>query len=56
MESLHVLKEVGRLWQNISDYDLAYYKKEETRDRQRFKSERKAYLKALEQQKKLEHE
>ncbi len=48
MESLDVLKEVGRRWRNISEPDLAIYKKEATRDRYRFKQERKLYLKAVE--------
>ncbi len=56
MEPLNILKEVGRLWQNISDYDLSFYKKEAARDRLRFKAERKAYFKAHDTKKKEEED
>ena len=42
--SLDIMKEVGRIWQNISKEELEYFKEKSKLDMERFKREHERFI------------
>ncbi len=45
--SLDIMKEVGRIWQNIGKEELAYFKVKSDQDLERFKREHESFIQEI---------
>ena len=45
--SLDIMKEVGRIWQNIGKEELEYFKKKSYQDLERFRKEHESFIQEI---------
>lgn len=45
--SLDIMKEVGRIWQNITKEELDYFKRKSNQDLERYRKEHEAFIQEI---------